>query len=132
MAAVRALAADWRVHVLLKGRSTLIANPDGHVFVNEAGGSWAATAGAGDVLSGMIGVLMSAGMAPDLAAAAGARAHSTAADLAARGGHDLAARGGRDLAARGGEPGWAAPTSASAILDRVPAAVRSLRGMAES
>ncbi|AKE90811.1 NAD(P)H-hydrate dehydratase [Rhodococcus aetherivorans] len=124
VAAVRALAADWRVHVLLKGRSTLIANPDGHVFVNEAGGSWAATAGAGDVLSGMIGALMSAGMAPDLAAAAGARAHSTAADLAARGGHDLAARGG--------EPGWAAPTSASAILDRVPAAVRSLRGMAES
>ncbi len=116
MTAVRALAADWGVHVLLKGRSTLIANPAGHVFVNEAGGSWAATAGAGDVLSGMIGALMSAGMAPDLAAAAGARAHAFAADTAARGGVD----------------GAGAPTSASAILDRVPTAVRRLRGMAES
>ncbi|WP_307846006.1 NAD(P)H-hydrate dehydratase, partial [Rhodococcus sp. CX] len=83
--------------------------PDGHVFVNDAGGSWASTAGAGDVLSGLIGALMSAGMAPDLAAAAGARAHSLAANLAARDGVG------------------AAPVSASAILSQVRAAVRTLR-----
>uniref|UniRef100_UPI001EE13063 NAD(P)H-hydrate dehydratase n=1 Tax=Rhodococcus zopfii TaxID=43772 RepID=UPI001EE13063 len=109
VAAVRALAADWQVHVLLKGRATLIARPDGHAFVNDAGGSWASTAGAGDVLSGLIGALMSAGMAPDLAAAAGARAHALAANLAARDGVG------------------AAPVSASAILTQVRAAVRTLR-----
>ncbi|MFZ2528127.1 MAG: NAD(P)H-hydrate dehydratase, partial [Rhodococcus sp. (in: high G+C Gram-positive bacteria)] len=115
VAAVRTLAADWNVHVLLKGRATLIARPDGHVFVNDAGGSWASTAGAGDVLSGLIGSLMSAGMAADLAAAAGARVHSLAANLAA---HD-----------RQGS----APVSASAILTQVRAAVRTLRAhMSES
>lgn len=115
VAAVRTLAADWNVHVLLKGRATLIARPDGHVFVNDAGGSWASTAGAGDVLSGLIGALMSAGMAVDLAAAAGARAHALAANLAA---HDHQG---------------AAPVSASAILTQVRAAVRTLRAhMSES
>ncbi|WP_435278440.1 NAD(P)H-hydrate epimerase [Rhodococcus yananensis] len=109
LAAVRQLAADWGVHVLLKGRATLIARPDGHVFVNDAGGSWASTAGAGDLLAGIVGALMSSGMPVDLAAAAGARAHTLAANLAA---HDGDA---------------AAPVSASAILAQLRAAVRALR-----
>lgn len=109
VAAVRALAADWQVHVLLKGRATLIARPDGHVFVNDAGGSWASTAGAGDVLAGVVGALMSSGMAPDLAAAAGARAHALAANLAARDGVGTA------------------PTAASCIAAHLRAAVRTLR-----
>lgn len=113
VAAVRALAAEWGVHVLLKGRATLIARPDGHVFVNEAGGSWASTAGAGDVLSGIIGALLSSGMPVDLAAAAGARAHATAANIAARTGAY--------------EGATAAPVSASTILSRVRDAVRLLR-----
>ncbi|MBF6202342.1 ADP-dependent NAD(P)H-hydrate dehydratase, partial [Nocardia cyriacigeorgica] len=58
VAAVRALAADWRVTVLLKGRATIVAAPGEPTLVNDAGGSWAATAGAGDVLSGILGSLL--------------------------------------------------------------------------
>jgi hydroxyethylthiazole kinase-like uncharacterized protein yjeF len=116
VAAARALAADWQVHVLLKGHATLIARPDGHTFVNDAGGSWASTAGAGDLLSGIVGALMSSGMPIDLAAAAGARAHALAANLAAHG--------------EGGEGVGAAPVSASAIAGRLRAAVRILRAYA--
>ncbi|MFV9429364.1 NAD(P)H-hydrate dehydratase [Rhodococcus aetherivorans] len=111
VAAVRSLAADWGVHVLLKGRATLVARPDGHVFVNDAGGSWASTAGAGDVLAGVIGSLLSSGMPVDLAAAAGARAHALAANLAAQ---------------DPDSPG-AAPISASAILSRIGDSIRLLR-----
>ncbi|KSZ56284.1 carbohydrate kinase [Rhodococcus pyridinivorans KG-16] len=111
VAAVRSLAADWGVHVLLKGRATLVARPDGHVFVNDAGGSWASTAGAGDVLAGVIGSLLSSGMPVDLAAAAGARAHALAANLAAQ----------------DPESPGAAPTSASAILSRLGDSIRLLR-----
>ncbi|MEU5842952.1 NAD(P)H-hydrate epimerase [Rhodococcus sp. NPDC047139] len=110
-AAVRALAADWGVHVLLKGRATLVARPDGYVFVNDAGGSWASTAGAGDVLAGIIGSLLSSGMPVDLAAAAGARAHALAANLAAHGSTSPAA----------------APVSASGILSHIGDAIRLLR-----
>lgn len=111
--AARRLAAQWQVHVLLKGRATLIARPDGHTFVNDAGGSWASTAGAGDLLAGIVGALMSSGMPIDLAAAAGARAHALAANLAARG--------------EGGESSGTAPVSASSIADYLRAAVRILR-----
>ncbi|UGT60053.1 NAD(P)H-hydrate dehydratase [Nocardia asteroides] len=83
VAAVRDLARAWNVTVLLKGRATLVAAPDGSVLVNEAGGSWAATAGAGDILAGVIGALLAAGHDPAFAAAAAARAHSLAANLAA-------------------------------------------------
>ncbi|NKY55646.1 NAD(P)H-hydrate dehydratase [Nocardia flavorosea] len=83
VAAVRELAEAWQVTVLLKGRATLIAEPGRPVLVNEAGGSWSATAGAGDVLSGVIGALLAAGREPGWAAAAAARAHAIAADIAA-------------------------------------------------
>ncbi|TQC46853.1 NAD(P)H-hydrate dehydratase [Rhodococcus sp. WS4] len=116
VASVRALAADWNVHVLLKGRATVIAEPGGRVFVNEAGGSWSATAGAGDVLAGIIGSLMAAGIAPDRAAAVGARAHSLAANLAARG-------GGADLSAGRGT----APISAGTLLAHLRESIRVLR-----
>ncbi|MFD6896594.1 NAD(P)H-hydrate dehydratase [Rhodococcus sp. NPDC060086] len=116
VAAARTLAADWQVHVLLKGHATLIARPDGHTFVNDAGGSWASTAGAGDLLSGLVGALMSSGMPVDLAAAAGARAHALAANLAARG--------------EDGEGAGTAPVSASAIAEQLRPAVRILRAHA--
>lgn len=111
LAAVRALAADWGVHVLLKGRATLVAAPDGKVFVNEAGGSWAATAGAGDVLAGVAGALAASGMPVGLAAVAAARAHALAANLAA------------------GDPrtGGTAPVAAQAIVSRLGDAIRLLR-----
>lgn len=81
--ATRELAARLGATVLLKGNVTVIADPDGAVYLNPAGSSWAATAGSGDVLSGLVGALLAAGLAPAEAAAAGAFVHSRAAALAA-------------------------------------------------
>jgi NAD(P)H-hydrate repair Nnr-like enzyme with NAD(P)H-hydrate dehydratase domain len=119
--AVREFASRWGVTVLLKGRATLVAPPDGPVLVNEAGGSWAATAGAGDVLAGIIGALLSSGMDPALAAAAGARAHALAANLAAS---TTAVSAGWTLESA------AAPISAAALLSQVRAAIAVLRAQA--
>ena len=85
LGAVRGLARDWRVTVLLKGRITLVADPTGTVLGNDAGSSWAATAGAGDVLTGIAGGLLAAGLSPQSAGAAAARVHARAAARAARG-----------------------------------------------
>lgn len=76
--------------VLLKGRRTLVARPDGHVLVNPTGTPWLATAGAGDVLAGLIGALLASGVEPASAAAVGAWLHGAAATLA--GGPVLAAQ----------------------------------------
>ncbi|WP_068274886.1 bifunctional ADP-dependent NAD(P)H-hydrate dehydratase/NAD(P)H-hydrate epimerase [Aldersonia kunmingensis] len=119
--AVREFASRWGVTALLKGRATLIAAPDGPVLVNEAGGSWAATAGAGDVLSGIIGALLSTGLEPALAAAAGTRAHALAANLAAS-----TAAGSAGLVV-GSAP---APISADVLLAQVRAAIAVLRAQA--
>ncbi|GAB3005252.1 NAD(P)H-hydrate dehydratase [Amycolatopsis acidiphila] len=83
--AVKAAARRFDAVVLLKGNTTLIAAPDGRVLANVARGSWLATAGSGDVLSGLVGSLLAAGLDPWLAAGAAAYVHSLAADLAARG-----------------------------------------------
>ena len=85
LGAVAGLAQRWGVTVLLKGRITLVAEPDGTVFGNDAGSSWAATAGAGDVLSGIAGALLAAGLPPIWAGAAAARVHAQAAALASGG-----------------------------------------------
>ena len=60
--ACRKLADAFGATVLLKGNVTVIADPGGPVYLNPAGQSWAATAGSGDVLSGMIGALLAAGL----------------------------------------------------------------------
>ena len=59
--------------MLLKGNVTVIAEPGSAqpVYLNPAGQSWAATAGSGDVLSGVIGALLAAGLPPGEAAAIG-------------------------------------------------------------
>ena len=85
LVAVTELAREWGVAVLLKGRITLVAQSDGTVFGNDAGSSWAATAGAGDVLSGIAGSLLAAGLPPVWAGAAAARVHARAAELASDG-----------------------------------------------
>ena len=69
--------------VLLKGNVTVIAEPGGPVYLNPAGQSWAATAGSGDVLSGIIGALLAAGLPAGEAAAAAAFVHARAANLSA-------------------------------------------------
>lgn len=83
VAAARALAARLGAVVLLKGNVTVIAEPEGDVYLNRADGAWAATAGSGDVLSGVIGALLASGLPPARAAAMGAFVHARAAAAAA-------------------------------------------------
>ena len=83
LGAARTAAADLGVTVLLKGDATIVAAPDGSAYVDAGSEPWLATAGSGDVLSGMIGGLLAAGVEPALAAAAGTHLHSAAGALAA-------------------------------------------------
>lgn len=88
-AAVRSLAAATGAVVLLKGPTTLVADPGGSVTACTAGDARLATAGSGDVLTGAITGLLAAGMGAARAAAAGALVHGRAGDLAWR--HGLVA-----------------------------------------
>ena len=87
----RRAAADLGATVLLKGNATVVADPDGRVFVNPTGTPWLATAGSGDVLSGLIASLLAAGLAPGAAAAVGAYVHGVAGQLAGASGPPTAA-----------------------------------------
>ena len=78
---VRALAARTGAVVLLKGPTTVVAAPDGRVLLAAAGSPRLATAGSGDVLSGIIGAFLARGVDPLLAAALGAHVHGRAASL---------------------------------------------------
>ena len=78
MVAARRLAADSGCTVLLKGAATIVADPGGEALVVTAGDARLATAGTGDVLSGIIGALLATGMNPLHAAAAGAWVHGQA------------------------------------------------------
>jgi hydroxyethylthiazole kinase-like uncharacterized protein yjeF len=86
LASVRRAAKDLGATVLLKGNATVIAAPDGTAYVNATGTPWLGTAGSGDVLSGLIGSLLAAGLPAPLAAAAGAYAHGVAGQRAAANG----------------------------------------------
>ena len=101
---VREAAARFDAVVLLKGRRTLVAGPDGRVRVNTTGVSWLATAGAGDVLGGLVGALLAIGLDPFAAASTGAWLHGAAATLASGG----------------------APLTATRVAEALPAAVRSV------
>ncbi|SLN45574.1 Bifunctional NAD(P)H-hydrate repair enzyme Nnr [Aquimixticola soesokkakensis] len=83
IAAVRAASADLGCVVLLKGAQTVIATPDGACSLSDATGEsavpWLATAGAGDVLAGLITGLRARGFAPRQAAETGALLHVAAA-----------------------------------------------------
>ncbi|MGW0731003.1 NAD(P)H-hydrate dehydratase [Streptomyces sp. NPDC002851] len=87
LAAVRRLAREFGATVLLKGSTTLVAGPGRGepVRVNPTGTAWLATAGSGDVLSGLAGALLAAGLGPVDAASAAAYLHGLAGRLAAEG-----------------------------------------------
>lgn len=79
--ATRRLAEATNAVVLLKGPTTVVAGPAGDVLVVTTGDARLATAGTGDVLSGVIAALLARGMDPFHAAAAGAFVHGEAATL---------------------------------------------------
>jgi ADP-dependent NAD(P)H-hydrate dehydratase / NAD(P)H-hydrate epimerase len=124
---VRAAAAEFGVTVLLKGSTTVIAQPgppgpadspgpagDGAVLVNSTGTSWLATAGTGDVLSGLAGALLAQGLAAADAAAAAAFLHGIAARRAAAG-------------AGPADTGAGSPIAAGDVVHALPAAIRGVR-----
>src|SRR5207248_1799488 len=82
--AARELAARTGATVLLKGSTTVVADGEGRVLVTIAGDARLATAGTGDVLSGIIGSLLAQGVHPLRAAAAGAWLHGQATTLGPR------------------------------------------------
>jgi NAD(P)H-hydrate epimerase len=79
---VRQAAAVAGAIVVLKGDDTIVAAPDGRAAVNRGGAPALATAGTGDVLSGVIGAYLSKRMDPFTAACAGVLVHSRAGQLA--------------------------------------------------
>jgi hydroxyethylthiazole kinase-like uncharacterized protein yjeF len=103
----RRAATELGVTVLLKGSTTVVATPEpGPVYVNSTGTPWLATAGSGDVLSGVAGAMLAQGVRPvALAAAIAAYLHGLAGRLAARD----------------------APIGAADLLDALPAAIRATR-----
>lgn len=82
--AARRLAAEVGAVVLLKGPTTVVARPDGRVLVVTAGDARLATAGTGDVLTGLLAGLIAQGIDPFRAAAAAGHLHGRAGDLAWR------------------------------------------------
>lgn len=80
--AVQRLAADSGAVALLKGPRTLVATPRGQVRINLTGSPVLATAGSGDVLTGVIGALLARGLDPFDAAWVGAYLHGDAGRLA--------------------------------------------------
>ena len=78
----RQFAEHFGVTLVLKGAPTLVAAADGRVFVNPTGNAGMATAGAGDVLTGIIAGLIAQGVRPHRAAVAGVFLHGRAGDLA--------------------------------------------------
>lgn len=89
---VRTAARRWDCVVLLKGHHTLVADPAGRVRVTTTGVPWLATAGAGDVLAGLVGALLAAGLEPYDAASVGSWVHGAAATQASAGGPLTAGR----------------------------------------
>ncbi|MFY1673256.1 NAD(P)H-hydrate dehydratase [Plantactinospora sp. WMMB334] len=85
------LATWMNAVVLLKGDRTVVATPDGRAFANPTGTPALATGGTGDVLAGLLGSLLAAGLAPERAAAAAAYLHGLAGQEAVRQGPVTAA-----------------------------------------
>ena len=103
------VARDWRLVVILKGACPLIASSQGDLRVNWSPNPALATAGTGDVLSGVIGGLLAQGRAPYEAASLGVYLHALA---------------GARVRARLGDAGPVAPD----LIPELPLAIRQTRG----
>ncbi|MEU4542478.1 NAD(P)H-hydrate dehydratase [Nonomuraea dietziae] len=106
----RRAVAELGVTVLLKGSTTVVAEQDRPVRVNPTGTPWLATGGTGDVLSGVGGTLLAAGLGACDAGACAAFLHGLAGRMAADG----------------------APLTAADVAAAIPLAMRSLRGESRS
>lgn len=100
----RRAAAELGVTVLLKGSTTVVAEEDRPARVNTTGTSWLATGGTGDVLAGVAGALLAAGLSPYDAGSCAAYLHGRAGTIAADG----------------------APLTAADVAAAIPEAIRSL------
>lgn len=78
----RRYAEEWNCTIILKGGPSVTALPDGRVFINSTGNAGMATAGSGDVLSGIIAGLIGQGVTSNMAAVAAVYLHGLAGDLA--------------------------------------------------
>ena len=76
----RDFARRYRVVLVLKGARTVIARPDGRVWINGSGNPGLASGGMGDVLTGLVGGLLAQGQTPAAAAVLGVYLHGRAAD----------------------------------------------------
>jgi NAD(P)H-hydrate epimerase len=77
-------AQAWGAAVVLKGARTVVADPTGPPCILPTGNAGMATGGTGDVLAGLVGALLAAGLGPGAAARAAAWVHGRAGDLAAK------------------------------------------------
>ena len=77
----RDFARKFKVHLVLKGAKTVIAHPDGSVYINPTGNPGMASGGMGDVLTGIIAGLIVQGFSTESAARAGVYIHGAAADV---------------------------------------------------
>lgn len=80
IACAREFARTFKVHLVLKGAHTVIAHPDGFVFINPTGNSGMASGGMGDVLTGLIAGLITQGLPVEAACHLGVYLHGAAAD----------------------------------------------------
>jgi hydroxyethylthiazole kinase-like uncharacterized protein yjeF len=125
----RRAAGELGVTVLLKGSTTVIvpAQEGRPVLVNPTGTGWLATAGSGDVLSGLAGALLAQGLATQDAAAVGAYLHGLAGRLAATGATGPGGGGysGADSAAPSADQlAGGSPIGAADLISALPAAIR--------
>ena len=78
----RELAARQQIYIVIKGAYSAIVTPEGNVYFNSTGNPGMATAGAGDVLTGVLVSLLAQGYVPEVAARLGVYLHGLAGDLA--------------------------------------------------